>query len=109
MSKNLAVAAKEPTTLMSASEYDNSASDEWSDAASQGKPTLRKDEVAIIQEKLEQWMAADATKRKSIFKDIAHSIQRLDANKTVKSHQWVMKKKVSVSKFYQVFPYFEFL
>lgn len=94
---------------MSASEYDNSASDEQSDAASQGKPTLWKDEVAIVQEKLEQWMAADAMKRKSIFKDIVHSVQRLDANKTLKSHQWVTKKKVSVAEFHQMFPYFEIL
>ncbi|KIM70528.1 hypothetical protein SCLCIDRAFT_18642 [Scleroderma citrinum Foug A] len=78
---------------MSGSEYGNSTSDEQSDATGQGKPPLRKDEVAIIEEKLEQWMGADATKRKSIFKDIAHSIQSLDANKTLKSHHWVTKKK----------------
>ena len=82
---------------MSGSEYGNSTSNEQSDATGQGKPPLRKDEVAIIEEKLEQWMGADATKRKSIFKDIAHSIQHLDANKTLKSHHWVTKKKVSVS------------
>ena len=50
---------------MSESEYSESDSGERSGATGQGKTPLRKDEVIIVQEKLEQWMAADATKRKS--------------------------------------------
>jgi len=48
-------------------------------------------------------MGADATKRKSIFKDIVHTVQGLEANKTLKSNQWVVKK-VSASPDLEVLP-----
>ena len=83
---------KDSISPMSGSEYSNSNRDERSQATGEGKTPLLKDEVAIVQEKLEMWMGADATKRKSIFKDIANSIQGLEANKTLKSHHWVIKK-----------------
>ena len=88
---------KDSISPMSGSEYSNSNRDEKSHATEEGKTPLHKDEVAIVQEKLEMWMGADATKRKSIFKDIA--------NKTLKSHHWVIKKKVSASPLMQILPY----
>ena len=72
------------------------------------RPPLRKDELIIVQEKLEQWMAADAMKRKSIFKDIASHVQRLEANRTLKSQQWVIKKKVSDPPLMERLAYFIF-
>ena len=100
---------KDSISPMSGSEYSNSNSnsnrDERSHATGKGKTPLRADEVAIVQEKLDLWMAADVTKRKSIFKDIANSIQGLEANKSLKSHHWVMKKKVSASPFILMLPY----
>jgi len=47
-------------------------------------------------------------KRKSIFKDIASHVQRLEANRTLKSHQWVIKKKVSAPSLMKSLPYFVF-
>jgi len=88
---------KGSTSVMSDSEYSSSNSGGDSNGSGQGKTPLRRDDVTIIQGKLEQWMGADVTKRKSIFKDIAHTVQGLDANRTLKSNQWVVKKKVSAS------------
>ena len=48
--------------------------------------------------------STDATKKKSIFKDIAHTVQGLEANRTLKSNQWVVKKKVSASPDLEVLP-----
>jgi len=93
------------TSVMSDSEYSSSNSSGDSNGSGQGKTPLRKDEVEIIQGKLEQWMGADATRRKSIFKDIAHTVQGLEANRTLKSNQWVVKKKVSASPYLEVLPY----
>ena len=104
----LGTRCKDSTSPMSESEYSESDSGERSGATGQGKTPLRKDEVIIVQEKLEQWMAADATKRKSMFKDIASSVQRLEANRTLKSHQWVIKKKVSAPSLMKSLPYFVF-
>jgi len=61
---------KGSTSVMSDSEYSSSNSGGDSNGSGWGKTPLQKDEVAIIQGKLEQWMGADVTKRKSIFKDI---------------------------------------
>ena len=98
---------KDSISPMSGSEYSNSNSnrDERLHATGEGKTPLCKDEVAIVQEKLEMWMGADVTKRKSIFKEIANSIQGLEANETLKSHHWVIKKKVSASPLMQILPY----
>jgi len=104
----LGTRCKDSTSPMSESEYSESDSGERSGATGQGKTPLRKDEVIIVQEKLEQWMAADATKRKSMFKDIASSVQRLEANRTLKSHQWVIKKKVSDPPLMERLAYFVF-
>jgi len=89
---------------MSDSEYSSSNSGGDSNGSGRGKTPLWKDEVAIIQGKLEQWMGADATKRKSIFKDIVHTVQGLEANRTLKSNQWMVKKKVSASPDLEVLP-----
>ena len=99
---------KDSTSPMSESEYSESDSDGRSDATGQGKTPLHKDELIIVQEKLEQWMAADTMKRKSIFKDIASHVQRLEANRTLKSHQWVIKKKVSAPSLMESLLYFVF-
>jgi len=93
---------------MSKSEYSESDSDGRSDATGQGKTPLHKDKLIIVQEKLEQEMAADTMKRKSIFKDIASHVQGLEANKTLKSQQWVIKKKVSAPSLMKSLPYFVF-
>jgi len=95
---------KGSTSVMSDSEYSSSNSGGDSNGSGQGKTPLQKDVIAIIQGKLEQWMGADVTKRKSIFKDIAHTVEGLDANRTLKSNQWVVKKKVSASPNLEVLP-----
>ena len=61
---------KDSTSPISESEYSESDSNGRSDSTGQGKTPLHKDELIIVQEKLEQWMAADAMKRKSILRTL---------------------------------------
>ncbi|KAI6044321.1 hypothetical protein EDC04DRAFT_2890115 [Pisolithus marmoratus] len=56
--------------------------------------TLRDDEICILQDNVQNWIAGDAAKRKTIFKNIGDAVLQLSPNKNLKKHHWEAKKKV---------------
>lgn len=80
---------------MATTDDHDASSNEHSCSLEEKKTPLQDDEIAIVQDNLEAWMVGDKSKKKSIVKNIGDRIHQLAPNKTLKTHQWVTKKKVS--------------
>jgi len=81
---------------MATPEYQDASSSEESHSTAPGNTPLRDDEIAIVQENLKSWMEGDKPQKRSVLRKISDTIHRLGPNKTLKTHQWVTKKKVNV-------------
>ncbi|KAI6038759.1 hypothetical protein EDC04DRAFT_2895996 [Pisolithus marmoratus] len=55
--------------------------------------TLQDDKICILQDNVQNWIAGDATKRKTIFKNVGDAVLQLSPNKNLKKHHWEAKKK----------------
>ncbi|KAL4065410.1 hypothetical protein J3A83DRAFT_4190761 [Scleroderma citrinum] len=53
---------------------------------------LWEEEIKILEADLDQWKHADKNKRTTIMTHIRSKIKNLEANKTLKMHEWVRKK-----------------
>ncbi|KAI6040554.1 hypothetical protein EDC04DRAFT_2602344 [Pisolithus marmoratus] len=56
--------------------------------------TLQDDEIHILQDNVQNWIAGDVAKRKTIFKNVGEAVLQLSPNKNLKKHHWEAKKKV---------------
>ncbi|KAI6037477.1 hypothetical protein EDC04DRAFT_2897427 [Pisolithus marmoratus] len=74
----------------------NDSSKEQSDPPLAGAKgtALQDDEIAILQDNVQNWIAGDAAKRKTIFKNIGDAVLQLSPNKNLKKHHWDAKKKL---------------
>ncbi|KAI5998315.1 hypothetical protein EDC04DRAFT_2909452 [Pisolithus marmoratus] len=76
-------------------ETSNHSSKEQSDPPPAGAKgtTLQDEEICILQDNVQNWIAGDMTKRKTIFKNVGDAILQLTPNKNLKKHHWEAKKK----------------
>ncbi|KAL4079711.1 hypothetical protein J3A83DRAFT_4185673 [Scleroderma citrinum] len=88
------------TSLSSDSPSDHTNSDHESDCSSEhtGSPlaqggNLWKEEIKILEADIDQWKSANKNKRTTVVTCIRSKIKNLEANKTLKTHEWVRKKK----------------
>ncbi|KAL4063648.1 hypothetical protein V8B97DRAFT_2026286 [Scleroderma yunnanense] len=61
---------------------------------------LWEEEIKILEADIDQWKSADKNKRTTVVTCIRSKIKNLEANKTLKTHEWVRKKKAIQSWLY---------
>jgi hypothetical protein len=83
---------------MSSSYYSSaSSSSEQADYPQDHGYNLHKEEIDILQADLEEWKCADRNKRSTLLADLRTKVKNLESNQTLKTHEWVRKRKVSQS------------
>ncbi|KIN97554.1 hypothetical protein M404DRAFT_32178 [Pisolithus tinctorius Marx 270] len=84
---------------MASSDYESeSFSNDTEPSPPQKGTSLQPAKVEILEAKLESWKNADQNKRSSIMLTLRNKIKNLDVNVTLKTHEWVRKKKKSINK-----------
>ncbi|KAL4075249.1 hypothetical protein V8B97DRAFT_2022252 [Scleroderma yunnanense] len=58
---------------------------------------LWEEEIKILEADIDQWKSADKNKRTMVVTCIRSKIKNLEANKTLKTHEWVRKKKKDIN------------
>ncbi|KAL4073862.1 hypothetical protein J3A83DRAFT_4411483 [Scleroderma citrinum] len=95
------------TGLSSDSPSDHTNSDHESDCSSEHTEfplaqggNLQEEGIKILEADIDQWKSADKNKRTTVVTCIRSKIKNLEANKTLKTHEWVRKKKAIQSWLY---------
>ncbi|KAI6138037.1 hypothetical protein BKA82DRAFT_4021989 [Pisolithus tinctorius] len=79
---------------MASSDYESeSFSNDTEPSPPQKGTSLQPAEIEILEAELESWKNADRNKRSSIMLTLRNKIKNLDVNVTLKTHEWVQKKK----------------
>ncbi|KAL4077855.1 hypothetical protein J3A83DRAFT_4186131 [Scleroderma citrinum] len=87
------------TSLSSDSPSDHTNSDHEKSPLAQGG-NLQEEEIKILEADIDQWKSANKNKRITVVTCIRSKIKNLEANKTLKTHEWVRKKKAIQSWLY---------
>ncbi|KAL4063909.1 hypothetical protein V8B97DRAFT_2026264 [Scleroderma yunnanense] len=61
------------------------------------KSNLQEEEIKILEADIDQWKSANKNKRTTVVTCIRSKIKNLEANKTLKTHEWVRKKKKDIN------------
>ncbi|KAI6138168.1 hypothetical protein BKA82DRAFT_4367416 [Pisolithus tinctorius] len=79
---------------MASSDYESeSFSNDTEPSPPQKGTSLQPAKIEILEAELESWKNADQNKRSSIMLTLRNKIKNLDVNVTLKTHEWVQKKK----------------
>ncbi|KAL4067124.1 hypothetical protein V8B97DRAFT_2025226 [Scleroderma yunnanense] len=104
---DLPIASICSTGLSGDSPSDHTNSDHESDCSSEHTESplaqggnLQEEEIKILEADIDQWKSANKNKRTTVVTCIRSKIKNLEANKTLKTHEWVRKKKAIQSWLY---------